>query len=214
MKTNSELLLCAVCGSGRLHNKETYTDVSFGGVTGKVRTFHSECDGCGSDVADEKQALQNKREWIRFKKSVERIPLGSEVLKMRLALGLTQLQAGQLFGGGPVAFSKYENDDLLPDESMSNLLYLVIHYPDVASLIAERKGISNLAGNTGIESFFGPGDECHTWKPVSSGYISFVSSKNYEGVDRRKKSATEVHDDFESNMFYETNGGEERWVMQ
>lgn len=45
---------------------------------------------------------------------------------MRRAAHLTQEQAGALFGGGPVAFSKYENDDLIPDEAMANLLRLAI----------------------------------------------------------------------------------------
>jgi HTH-type transcriptional regulator/antitoxin MqsA len=45
---------------------------------------------------------------------------------MRKAARLTQEDAGELFGGGPVAFSKYENDDLVPDEGMINLLRLAI----------------------------------------------------------------------------------------
>lgn len=58
---------------------------------------------------------------------------------MRKTHALTQEQAGRLFGGGPVAFSKYENDDLVPDEAMANLLYMAIRHPEVVRWLAERK---------------------------------------------------------------------------
>ena len=38
---------------------------------------------------------------------------------------MTQGQTARLFSGGPVAFSKYENDDVAHSESMDNLLRLV-----------------------------------------------------------------------------------------
>lgn len=214
MKTSNKLRQCAICGVGRLHSKETSIVASYKDVTGKLRSFHSECDACFSEQADESEALQNKRQLIRFKKTVDRIPLGEEVLNLRRSLGLTQLQAGNLFGGGPVAFSKYENDDLVPDESMSNLLFLVIRCPELAHLIAERKDCSTFGGASGVESFVGPGDERHNWKPDSSSRVASKSIGSFVAVERRRESSAEIQDNFESNVFFASASGEGQWVMQ
>ncbi|MGH8759320.1 MAG: type II TA system antitoxin MqsA family protein [Burkholderiales bacterium] len=50
---------------------------------------------------------------------------GAEITVLRQQYQLTQSQAARLFGGGPVAFSKYENDDVAQSEFMDNLLRLV-----------------------------------------------------------------------------------------
>lgn len=59
---------------------------------------------------------------------------------MRKRVDLTQAEAGALLGGGPVAFSKYEHDDLVPDEAMSNLLRLAIADP---SIVKKLQAIKN-----------------------------------------------------------------------
>ncbi|QJC54805.1 Antitoxin MqsA [Polaromonas vacuolata] len=55
---------------------------------------------------------------------------------------MTQGQAARLFGGGPVAFTKYENDDVAQAESMDNLLRLVRRSADVFWLLAEEKAMT------------------------------------------------------------------------
>lgn len=142
MKINQLPCSCHVCGEGHLTQKSVWDAVEYKGHKGKILHYFSICDVCGSEVADAAQTLENKREWVKFRKQIDRVPLGHEIAKMRQHNGLTQVLAGQLFGGGPVAFSKYEHDDFLPDEAMANLLYLAIHYPDSIYHLAARKNIS------------------------------------------------------------------------
>ncbi|MDP2197255.1 MAG: type II toxin-antitoxin system MqsA family antitoxin, partial [Sulfurimicrobium sp.] len=132
---------CNVCGEGHLSPNDVWDAVEYKSQHGKIRHYFSVCDVCGVEVADATQTLENKREWVRFRKQVDGVPLGEEIVKMRQRHKLTQAMAGQLFGGGPVAFSKYEHDDFLPDEAMTNLLYLAIHYPETVSWLAARKKI-------------------------------------------------------------------------
>jgi HTH-type transcriptional regulator / antitoxin MqsA len=55
---------------------------------------------------------------------------------------MTQGQAARLFGGGPVAFSKYENDDVAQSESMDNLLRLVRRSADAFWQLVQEKGMA------------------------------------------------------------------------
>lgn len=132
-------LPCEACGEGNLHSQTSWNEVEYKGRKGKIRHHHSVCDVCGADLADTEEMRHNRREWRRFCKEVDNVPLGKEIAAMRKLHGLTQEEAGRLFGGGPVAFSKYENDDLIPDEAMANLLYMAIHHPEIVSWLPERK---------------------------------------------------------------------------
>ncbi|SEL63240.1 putative zinc finger/helix-turn-helix protein, YgiT family [Ectothiorhodospira marina] len=63
----------------------------------------------------------------------------------REAMGLTQAQAAALFGGGKVAFSRYENDDVTQSEAMDSLIRLCRSQPANLRELAQRKGVA-LAG--------------------------------------------------------------------
>ena len=67
---------------------------------------------------------------------------GEQVRQVRKRLGLNQTQAAKLFGGGPVAFSKYENDEVTQSEAMDRLIWLVGAYPWLMIPLAERLNIT------------------------------------------------------------------------
>jgi HTH-type transcriptional regulator/antitoxin MqsA len=50
----------------------------------------------------------------RLKARTEGLLEPEDIRRIRKRLGLTQEAAGELIGGGPRAFEKYENGDLLP----------------------------------------------------------------------------------------------------
>jgi HTH-type transcriptional regulator/antitoxin MqsA len=47
----------------------------------------------------------------------------------RDAVGVSQRQAGKIFGGGPTAFYKYETAKAVPSEGMANLLRMALEHP-------------------------------------------------------------------------------------
>ena len=47
-----------------------------------------------------------------------------DIRRIREGLGLSQVEAGELLGGGPRAFTKYESGTIKPSASVANLLRL------------------------------------------------------------------------------------------
>jgi HTH-type transcriptional regulator / antitoxin MqsA len=70
-----------------------------------------------------------------LKIKVEKLLPPEEIRRIRQKLGLTQREAGDIIGGGPNAFQKYESGDVLLSKGMSNFLRLLEKHPeDVPSL--------------------------------------------------------------------------------
>lgn len=113
---------CSVCGEGYLHEEVGENTVEYKGKNTVLNTFFAACDVCGVEQTDATHLLKNKRQMIAFKKHVEGLLSGAEVRAIRERLGITQSKASEVFGGGPVAFSKYEKDDVMQSEAMDNLL--------------------------------------------------------------------------------------------
>jgi HTH-type transcriptional regulator/antitoxin MqsA len=58
-------------------------------------------------------------------------PLTPLVIRaIREACGLSQREAGRVFGGGPKAFEKYEAGEVSPSASMTRLLVLAARHPE------------------------------------------------------------------------------------
>lgn len=51
------------------------------------------------------------------------------IQRIRKKLGLTQVQAGEILGGGPRAFQKYESGDSLPSRAICSALRLLDNDP-------------------------------------------------------------------------------------
>jgi HTH-type transcriptional regulator/antitoxin MqsA len=60
-----------------------------------------------------------------------------EVRVIREKLGLTQAQAGKIFGGGVNAFSRYERGESKPSTQMRKLLKIAEKHPELVKEIAE-----------------------------------------------------------------------------
>jgi HTH-type transcriptional regulator/antitoxin MqsA len=67
---------------------------------------------------------------------------GAEIAALRERYKLNQKQAARLFGGGPVAFSKYENDDVAHSEAMDKLLRLVLRSEESFWALVEQEGMT------------------------------------------------------------------------
>lgn len=132
---------CPICGEGQLHPQYTVQTIEYKGKTGHIPVSLSVCDVCEVEQADVSALRTNKRAVLAFKKQVEGLLTGAEVRSLRERLGLNQTQAAQVFGGGPVAFSKYENDDVMQSEAMDKLLRLAGEIPLVKAYLFQQAGI-------------------------------------------------------------------------
>lgn len=116
---------CPICNDGQAIARLVKVENQHNGQVEDL-TFHQlECEACGSEFVGQLAARDNKREVVAFRKRVDGMLSGAEIRTLRDQYSINQQQASTLFGGGPVAFSKYENNDVTQAESMDKLLRLV-----------------------------------------------------------------------------------------
>ena len=77
----------------------------------------------------------------RLKARSEGLLEPEEIKRIRKKLGLTQAAAGELIGGGPRAFQKYETGDYLPSRAISSALALLDHDPKSLDVLRTRRKI-------------------------------------------------------------------------
>lgn len=116
---------CPICGEGHVTNHVQQIEHEYKGHKAMLASHFQECDTCLSEFAGAREGKMSKRVIMAFRKSVDGLLTGTEICALREKYKLTQTQAAKLFGGGPVAFSKYENDDVSQSEAMDSLLRLV-----------------------------------------------------------------------------------------
>ncbi len=138
-------LQCPICGEGNLIEQISKNRVEYKGKTTELDLSFSVCNSCGSEQANAQQVRTNKRQMVAFKKRVDGLLTGSEVRSVRERLGLTQSAAAEIFGGGPVAFSKYESDDVTQSEAMDKLLCVAMEFPEVFIYLARRAQVNVIA---------------------------------------------------------------------
>ena len=133
--------LCPICGEGHVTASVQMVEYEYKGHRAELPSHYKQCDTCTSDFAGMAESKQNKRIVMAFRKQVEGFLTGDEITALRKRYQLTQAQAAKLFGGGPVAFSKYENDDVAQSEAMDTLLRLIRRSPAAFWALVEEKGL-------------------------------------------------------------------------
>lgn len=133
---------CPACGEGKLTSHVREVVIEHAGVRGIVPAHYSACDYCGSELAGPAESQANKRAAVAFRKCAEQLLLGSEIKAFRSQFELTQDIAAKLFGGGKVAFSRYENDEIVQSEPMDSLLRLCRENPMNLLVLAKQKSVA------------------------------------------------------------------------
>lgn len=136
--------LCSLCGEGHMTPRTENTVTEYRGQQGTVALQYAECDVCGSEIVGDAEGRANKRAVLSFRKTVDGLLTGEEIRAIREKYQLTQAQAAKLFGGGPVAFSKYEKDDVAHSEAMDSLLRLVRRSEEAFWELVEEKQLGEI----------------------------------------------------------------------
>jgi HTH-type transcriptional regulator/antitoxin MqsA len=87
----------------------------------------------GADMKISDRALN------RLKARTEGLLEPEDIKRIRKKLGLTQEAAGEIIGGGPRAFQKYETVDLLPSRAISSALLLLDSNPESLAVLDARQ---------------------------------------------------------------------------
>lgn len=134
-------LICTECGSGKLHPSTWEGDFRHGEVMVHVADLECyRCDECGADPVFTDQIRRNHRRVVDARRRFDGLLTGDEIRSIREALGLTQAQAGELIGGGPMAFSKYERGDVTQSVGMDKFLRVLAVYPFIVDTLRVMNG--------------------------------------------------------------------------
>ena len=136
------LSVCPLCGKGHLTKKIEHDNIVYKGKIKNVPDVFYVCSFCRVEQSGAKELKENKRIMNEFKKEVDGLLTGKEVFELRVRLGLTQEEASLVFGGGPNAFTKYENNDVTQSESMDKLLRVASSSPSAFNALCDMAGIS------------------------------------------------------------------------
>jgi len=90
-------------------------------------------------VFEPKDMKTSDRALNRLKARAEGLLEPEDIKRIRRKLGLTQEAAGELIGGGPRAFQKYETGDALPSRAISSALILLDHDPKALTVLEARQ---------------------------------------------------------------------------
>ena len=134
--------LCPICGEGHVTPGCDMVAHEYRGQSKLLPLYFTTCDTCTSESAGLEESRANKRAVLAFRKEVDGLLTGTEIQALRNKYKLTQSHAAKLFGGGPVAFSKYENDDVAHSEAMDTLLRLVRRSEAAFWELVDEKGMS------------------------------------------------------------------------
>ena len=99
---------------------------------GRYADASSESVHTGMDMRVSDRALN------RLKARVEGLLAPEEIKRVRKRLDLTQEEAGEVIGGGPRAFQKYEAGDLLPSRAVSSALRLLDQDPQALAALRHQ----------------------------------------------------------------------------
>jgi HTH-type transcriptional regulator/antitoxin MqsA len=112
-------------------------------LTYKGESITVDMPGWYSDASDESiltgiDMKISDRVLNRLKARKEGLLEPEEIRRIRKKLRLTQVEAGEIIGGGPRAFQRYEAGDLLPSRAISSALILLDHDPASLRVLKAR----------------------------------------------------------------------------
>lgn len=96
------------------------------------------CDRSEQSIHTGEDMKVSDRMLNRLKARTEGLLEPEEIRRIRQKLRLNQVQAGELIGGGPRAFQKYEAGDLLPSRAISSALVLLDNDPTALRILEAR----------------------------------------------------------------------------
>ena len=132
---------CPSCGD-EMHYGERDETVTYQGhsLTFSQPGWH--CDGCGDGIVDGADNEVADAALHEVMAQAKKSPISPLLIRAaREAVGVSQREAGTVFGGGKTAFYKYENAKAVPSEGMANLLRVAIERPELFCKPAAGQGL-------------------------------------------------------------------------
>jgi HTH-type transcriptional regulator / antitoxin MqsA len=115
---------CMACG-GLMHFETRSDPVRYLEHQRPFESLGFWCSKCDEAIFDGAALKLHEKAFLQLKAEVDGVLGANEVAAVRTLLGLSQRKAGELLGGGPRAFQKYEAGTQSVSVPMSRLLTLL-----------------------------------------------------------------------------------------
>ncbi len=124
---------CPACGAADLVRESRALPYTYKGETTEIPDVKGDfCPSCDEVVLNAKESRRVSAAMLEFNKQVNAAIVDPAfITRVRRKLELDQKEAGEIFGGGTNAFSRYENGKTKPPLSLVKLLKLLDLHPDL-----------------------------------------------------------------------------------
>ena len=124
---------CPSCGIGKLVRDTRDLPYTYKGESTVLPQVTGEfCTGCDETVLDAGESRRTMNLMLAFNKQVNASIVDPDfIASVRKKLDLDQREAGEIFGGGVNAFSRYENGKTKPPLALVKLLKVLERHTDL-----------------------------------------------------------------------------------
>ena len=122
---------CVACGGGPITREKRQASFKNNGKTLRYDQPGEWCADCGEVILDKSDKDATDPLIYNFQAKVDGRLTTDDILRIRKKLELTQKAAGELIGGGPNAFSRYETGKAYPARGTENFLRVLDAHPKV-----------------------------------------------------------------------------------
>ena len=135
---------CPSCAGAKLVRDTRDIAYAYKGETTTIPAVRGDfCPACGESVLAAAESSRVSAAMLGFNKRVNAsIVDPGFIARVRKKLALDQRQAAAIFGGGPNAFSRYENGKTKPPLALVKLLMVLDRHPNLLNEVrADRKSV-------------------------------------------------------------------------
>lgn len=124
---------CPICAEADLIRDTRDISYTYKGELSIIPSVTGDfCPACGEAVFDAVEAQRLSLMMLAFNKQINASIVDPQfIANVRKKLALDQREAGEIFGGGVNAFSRYENGKTKPPLALIKLFRVLDHHPDL-----------------------------------------------------------------------------------
>ncbi len=124
---------CQSCGAAKLVRDTRDVHYTYKGETTVLPQVTGDfCHACDESVLDAAESRRTMDLMLAFNKQINASVVDPEfIVSVRRKLDLDQREAGEIFGGGVNAFSRYENGKTQPPLALVKLLKVLDRHPEL-----------------------------------------------------------------------------------
>ncbi len=126
-------MICENCGAAELIHDVRDVPYTYKGETTILPHVDGDfCPACDESILGPTESRRTMDLMLAFNKQVNAAAVDPQfIVTVRKKLNLDQRQAGEIFGGGVNAFSRYENGKTKPPLATVKLLKLLNNHPEL-----------------------------------------------------------------------------------